>query len=149
MSLIDGETAPANVTAVVATTILSIDRHDCSALLEVPKINSMFLKMLCRRCRDAWAKIEDDAFDSTAWLGMSAKLKIQTETVLGTLTTQEEEIIRMRFGLGDGSEHTLEEVGRRFSIIRERIRQIEAKALCSLRHPSRNRELRAFLDHSR
>lgn len=93
--------------------------------------------------------IEDDACDSTAWLGMSAKLKIQTETVLGTLTSQEEEIIRMRFGLGDGSEHTLEEVGRRFSITRERIRQIEAKALCKLRHPSRSRELRAFLDHSR
>lgn len=93
--------------------------------------------------------IEDDAIDSTAWLGMGAKLKIKTETVLGTLTSQEEEIIRMRFGLGDGSEHTLEEVGRRFSITRERIRQIEAKALCKLRHPSRSRELRAFLDHSR
>ena len=93
--------------------------------------------------------IEDDAIDSTAWLGMGAKLKIKTETVLGTLTTQEEEIIRMRFGLGDGSEHTLEEVGRRFSITRERIRQIEAKALCKLRHPSRSRELRAFLDHPR
>ena len=93
--------------------------------------------------------IEDDAIDSTAWLGMGAKLKIKTETVLGTLTSQEEEIIRMRFGLGDGSEHTLEEVGRRFSITRERIRQIEAKALCKLRHPSRSRELRAFLDHPR
>ncbi len=57
MSLIDGETAPANVTAVVASTILIIDRHDFSALLEIPKINSMFLKMLCRRCRDAWAQI--------------------------------------------------------------------------------------------
>ena len=80
---------------------------------------------------------------------MSAKLKIQTATVLGPLTSQEEEIIRMRIGLGDGSEHTLEEVGRRFSITRERIRQIEAKALCKLRHPSRSRELRAFLDHPR
>jgi len=57
MALIVGETAPANVTAVVATTILIIDRYDFSALLDIPKINSMFLKMLCRRCRDAWAQI--------------------------------------------------------------------------------------------
>jgi CRP-like cAMP-binding protein len=57
MSLIDGETAPANVTAVVATTILFINRDDFSALLGNPKINSMFLKMLCKRCRDAWSQI--------------------------------------------------------------------------------------------
>ncbi len=54
----------------------------------------------------------------------------------------------MRFGIEDGSEHTLEEVGRKFSITRERIRQIEAKALCKLRHPSRSRRLRAFLENS-
>ena len=62
MSLIDGETAPANVTAVVATTILVLDRKDFSALLENPTINSMFLKMLCKRCRDAWAQISVLAF---------------------------------------------------------------------------------------
>ena len=91
--------------------------------------------------------IEDGGIDSAVWLGMSANLKDQTEAVLGTLTTQEEEIIRMRFGIGDGSEHTFEEVGRRFSITRERIRQIEAKAICKLRHPARSRKLRAFVEH--
>ena len=62
------------------------------------------------------------------------------------LTPREEAIIKMRFGVGDGSEHTLEEVGQTFAVTRERIRQIEAKALRKLRHPSRSRTLRAFLD---
>ena len=93
--------------------------------------------------------IEDEAVISPAQAGFNVNLKDQTEAVLETLTPQEKQIIRMRFGIEDGSEHTLEEVGRRFSITRERIRQIEAKALCKLRHPSRSRRLRAFLeDHS-
>ena len=62
------------------------------------------------------------------------------------LTPREEKIIKMRFGLEDGSEHTLEEVGQNFAVTRERIRQIEAKALRKLRHPSRSHRLRAFLD---
>ena len=66
--------------------------------------------------------------------------------VLKTLTPREEKIIKMRFGVGDGSEHTLEEVGQNFAVTRERIRQIEAKALRKLRHPSRSRKLRAFLE---
>jgi len=68
-----------------------------------------------------------------------------TEQVLNTLTPREERIIKMRFGLEDGTEHTLEEVGQNFGVTRERIRQIEAKALRKLRHPSRNRRLRAFV----
>ena len=90
--------------------------------------------------------IEDREVVSPAQAGINGNLKDQTAAVLETLTTQEEQIIRMRFGIEDGSEHTLEEVGRRFSITRERIRQIEAKALCKLRHPSRSRKLRAFLE---
>jgi RNA polymerase primary sigma factor len=90
--------------------------------------------------------IEDRDVVSPAQAGINGNLKDQTAAVLETLTTQEEQIIRMRFGIEDGSEHTLEEVGRRFSITRERIRQIEAKALCKLRHPSRSRKLRAFLE---
>ncbi|MCZ6485478.1 MAG: RNA polymerase sigma factor RpoD [Acidobacteria bacterium] len=90
--------------------------------------------------------IEDQAVISPAQAGFNINLKDQTEAVLETLTPQEKQIIRMRFGIEDGSEHTLEEVGRRFSITRERIRQIEAKALCKLRHPSRSRKLRAFLE---
>jgi len=69
-----------------------------------------------------------------------------TENVLNTLTPREERVIKMRFGLEDGTEHTLEEVGQNFAVTRERIRQIEAKALRKLRHPSRSRRLRAFLD---
>ncbi|MEE8348106.1 MAG: sigma-70 family RNA polymerase sigma factor [Acidobacteriota bacterium] len=90
--------------------------------------------------------IKDEGVDSPTWIGMGSNLADQTEAVLETLTSQEEEIIRMRFGIGNGSEHTLEEIGRRFSITRERIRQIESKALCKLRHPSRSRHLRSFLD---
>ena len=66
--------------------------------------------------------------------------------MLKTLTPREEKVIKMRFGVGDGSEHTLEEVGQNFAVTRERIRQIEAKALRKLRHPSRSRKLRAFLE---
>ncbi len=90
--------------------------------------------------------IEDRDVVSPAQAEINGNLKDQTAAVLETLTTQEEQIIRMRFGIEDGSEHTLEEVGRRFSITRERIRQIETKALCKLRHPSRSRKLRAFLE---
>jgi RNA polymerase primary sigma factor len=75
-----------------------------------------------------------------------ANLKEQTNKVLRTLTPREEQVLKMRFGVGDGSEHTLEEVGRSFNVTRERIRQIESKALRKLRHPSRSKKLRPFLD---
>ncbi len=79
---------------------------------------------------------------------INLNLREQTAEVLKTLSPREEKIIKMRFGLQDGSEHTLEEVGQHFAITRERIRQIEAKALRKLRHPSRSHRLRAFLDTS-
>ncbi|MGA8152100.1 MAG: RNA polymerase sigma factor RpoD [Terriglobales bacterium] len=91
--------------------------------------------------------IEDRAGVSPAEAVINVNLKERTEHVLRTLSPREEKIIRMRFGLEDGSEHTLEEVGRSFDVTRERIRQIEAKALRKLRHPSRSRELRVLLDH--
>ena len=75
-----------------------------------------------------------------------SNLKEQTSKVLRTLTPREEQVLKMRFGVGDGSEHTLEEVGRSFNVTRERIRQIESKALRKLRHPSRSKKLRPFLD---
>ena len=77
---------------------------------------------------------------------INLNLREQTAEVLKTLSPREEKIIKMRFGLMDGSEHTLEEVGQHFAVTRERIRQIEAKALRKLRHPSRSHRLRAFLD---
>ena len=90
--------------------------------------------------------IEDRQIVSPADAVINLNLREQTETVLQTLTPREERVIKMRFGVGDGSEHTLEEVGQSFAVTRERIRQIEAKALRKLRHPSRSRKLRAFLE---
>jgi len=79
---------------------------------------------------------------------INLNLREQTAEVLKTLSPREEKIVKMRFGLQDGSEHTMEEVGQHFAVTRERIRQIEAKALRKLRHPSRSHRLRAFLDTS-
>ena len=90
--------------------------------------------------------IEDRQEVSPAEAVINLNLKEQTESVLRTLTPREEKVIKMRFGVGDGSEHTLEEVGQNFAVTRERIRQIEAKALRKLRHPSRSRRLRAFME---
>jgi len=77
---------------------------------------------------------------------INLNLREQTAQVLKTLSPREEKIVKMRFGLEDGSEHTLEEVGQNFAVTRERIRQIEAKALRKLRHPSRSHRLRAFIE---
>jgi RNA polymerase primary sigma factor len=93
--------------------------------------------------------IEDRGVVSPAEAVINVNLKEQTAHVLRTLTPREEKVIKMRFGLEDGSEHTLEEVGQSFAVTRERIRQIEAKALRKLRHPSRSRKLRAFMDGAR
>ena len=90
--------------------------------------------------------IEDKAVVSPAEAVISLNLKEQTASMLKTLTPREERIIKMRFGLDGGNERTLEEVGQSFAVTRERIRQIEAKALRKLRHPSRSRKLKAFVD---
>ncbi|MGA2560557.1 MAG: RNA polymerase sigma factor RpoD [Terracidiphilus sp.] len=90
--------------------------------------------------------IEDRQAVSPSEAVISVNLKEYTSQVLRTLTPREERVIKMRFGLEDGSEHTLEEVGQSFQVTRERIRQIEAKALRKLRHPSRSRRLKAFVE---
>jgi RNA polymerase primary sigma factor len=88
--------------------------------------------------------LEDRAAISPAEAVINVDLKDQTANMLRTLTLREEKVIKMRFGLADGVEHTLEEVGQCFAVTRERIRQIEAKALRKLRHPSRSRKLKLF-----
>ena len=90
--------------------------------------------------------IEDQQQVSPADAVINLNLRAQTSQVLQSLSPREEKVIKMRFGLEDGNEHTLEEVGQRFAVTRERIRQIEAKALRKLRHPSRSRRLQAFVD---
>jgi RNA polymerase primary sigma factor len=91
--------------------------------------------------------IEDRAVISPAEAVINVDLKEHTANILRTLTPREEKVIKMRFGLEDGSEHTLEEVGQSFALTRERIRQIEARALRKLRHPSRCRQLKSFLEY--
>ncbi len=90
--------------------------------------------------------IEDKRLVSPANAVVNLSLQEQTRRVLSTLTPREEKVLRMRFGIGEKSDHTLEEVGQNFDVTRERIRQIEAKALRKLRHPSRSKRLRGFVD---
>jgi RNA polymerase primary sigma factor len=90
--------------------------------------------------------IEDRGVLSPIDAVLVSNLQEQTRRVLKSLTPREEQVLKMRFGVGDGSEHTLEEVGRSFNVTRERIRQIESKALRKLRHPSRAKKLKPFLE---
>ncbi len=91
--------------------------------------------------------IEDRRIVSPADAVISLNLAEQTRKVLATLTPREEKVLRLRFGIGEKADHTLEEVGRDFEVTRERIRQIEAKALRKLRHPSRSRKLKPFIEN--
>ncbi len=91
--------------------------------------------------------IEDKAMLSPSDAVTNVNLSEQTRKVLSTLTPREEKVLRMRFGIGEASDHTLEEVGQDFNVTRERIRQIEAKALRKLRHPSRSKKLKAFIEN--
>jgi RNA polymerase primary sigma factor len=91
--------------------------------------------------------IEDKSVTSPSEAVISMNLSEQTRKVLATLTPREEKVLRMRFGIGEKSDHTLEEVGQDFEVTRERIRQIEAKALRKLRHPSRSKQLKSFVEN--
>jgi RNA polymerase primary sigma factor len=90
--------------------------------------------------------IEDDKAESPVSAAAQEMLKEKIESVLETLTYREREIIKLRYGIGDGYTYTLEEVGKRFMVTRERVRQIEAKAVRKLQHPIRSRKLEGFLD---
>ncbi len=91
--------------------------------------------------------IEDKKFMLPSDAAVNLNLAEQTRKVLATLTPREEKVLRMRFGIGEKADHTLEEVGQDFAVTRERIRQIEAKALRKLRHPTRSRKLKSFIDY--
>jgi RNA polymerase primary sigma factor len=91
--------------------------------------------------------IEDKGAVQPIDAAIQSDLREATTRVLACVTPREERVLRMRFGIGMNKEHTLEEVGQQFSVTRERIRQIEAKALRKLKHPSRSRVLRSFLEH--
>jgi len=91
--------------------------------------------------------IEDKKFMLPSDAAVSLNLAEQTRKVLATLTPREEKVLRMRFGIGEKADHTLEEVGQDFAVTRERIRQIEAKALRKLRHPTRSKKLKSFIDY--
>ena len=91
--------------------------------------------------------IEDKNALSPQDSAIQENLREITTRVLASLTPREERVLRMRFGIGMNSDHTLEEVGQQFRVTRERIRQIEAKALRKLKHPSRSRKIRSFLEH--
>jgi len=90
--------------------------------------------------------IEDKKIASPREAAVNRNLKEQTKKILSTLTPREEKVLRMRFGIGEKADHTLEEVGQDFDVTRERIRQIEAKALRKLRHPSRSKRLKSFIE---
>ena len=90
--------------------------------------------------------IEDKTTLQPLDAAIHANLREACSSVLATLTPREERVLRMRFGIGMTSDHTLEEVGQQFAVTRERIRQIEAKALRKLKHPSRSKKLRTFLE---
>ena len=90
--------------------------------------------------------IPDEDASEPSEVASFSLLREQLEEVLGTLTEREQKVLRLRFGLDDGRARTLEEVGKEFNVTRERIRQIEAKALRKLRHPSRSRKLKDYLD---
>jgi len=90
--------------------------------------------------------IEDTSIDSPDVVAIEENLQGATDDILGSLTAREAKVLRMRFGIGMNTDHTLEEVGKQFDVTRERIRQIEAKALRKLRHPTRSSHLKGFLD---
>ncbi|QDU39957.1 RNA polymerase sigma factor SigA [Maioricimonas rarisocia] len=126
----------AGVTVEETRRVLKISRHPISLDRPVGESEDSFFGEF----------IEDDSTDSPVNSATSEMLKDKIDQVLKTLTYREREIIKLRYGLGDGYTYTLEEVGRIFKVTRERVRQIEAKAVRKLQHPVRSRQLKGFLD---
>jgi RNA polymerase primary sigma factor len=131
--------AAAETTIEEAKRVLKISRHPISLDRPVGESEDSYFGDF----------IEDDSIDSPVNAATNEMLKDKIEQVLKTLTYREREIIKLRYGLGDGYTYTLEEVGRIFKVTRERVRQIEAKAVRKLQHPVRSRQLEGFLDGSK
>ncbi len=131
------ETAKAaNITVEETRRVLKISRHPISLDRPVGESEDSYFGDF----------IEDDSVESPVAAATQEMLKDKIDLVLKTLTYREREIIKLRYGLGDGYTYTLEEVGRIFKVTRERVRQIEAKAVRKLQHPVRSRQLEGFLD---
>jgi RNA polymerase primary sigma factor len=128
----------ANITIEETRRVLKISRHPISLDRPVGESEDSYFGDF----------IEDDGAESPVSAATNEMLKDKIEQVLKTLTYREREIIKLRYGLGDGYTYTLEEVGRIFKVTRERVRQIEAKAVRKLQHPVRSRQLEGFLDGS-
>ncbi|HEX5273621.1 MAG TPA: sigma-70 family RNA polymerase sigma factor, partial [Gemmataceae bacterium] len=134
------ETAQAaNISVEETRRVLKISRHPISLDRPVGESEDSYFGDF----------IEDDGAESPVSAATQEMLKDKIEQVLKTLTYREREIIKLRYGLGDGYTYTLEEVGRIFKVTRERVRQIEAKAVRKLQHPVRSRQLEGFLDGKR
>ena len=128
----------AEVTIEEAKRVLNISRHPVSLDRPVGESEDSYFGDF----------VEDQSSDSPVSSATQEMLKDKIDSVLKTLTYREREIIKLRYGLGDGYTYTLEEVGRIFKVTRERVRQIEAKAVRKLQHPVRSRQLSGFLELS-
>ena len=126
----------ANYSVEETRRVLKISRHPISLDRPVGESEDSFFGEF----------IEDDTAESPVQAATQEMLKDKIDQVLKTLTYREREIIKLRYGLGDGYTYTLEEVGRIFKVTRERVRQIEAKAVRKLQHPVRSRQLEGFID---
>ncbi|MCK4602305.1 MAG: sigma-70 family RNA polymerase sigma factor, partial [Phycisphaerae bacterium] len=128
----------AGMSVVEARRVLKISRHPISLDRPVGESEDSYFGDF----------IEDETADNPIESAGTEMLKDRSEEVLKTLTYREREIIKLRYGIGDGYTYTLEEVGRIFKVTRERVRQVEAKAIRKLQHPVRARKLEGFLDNN-
>ena len=148
-----GDFAQIDLTAVIGgeevDTAANISYEECKRVLKISR-QPISLDRPVGESEDSYFGdfIEDNSVESPVNAATNEMLKDKIEGVLKTLTYREREIIKLRYGLGDGYTYTLEEVGRIFKVTRERVRQIEAKAVRKLQHPVRSRQLEGFLDGS-
>ena len=133
---------------IILTSLFSVVRFAFSRFADSFFYPYMHIISPGDRLSDTSLLIEDKSTLQPLDAAIQSNLRQACSSVLATLTPREERVLRMRFGIGMTSDHTLEEVGQQFAVTRERIRQIEAKALRKLKHPSRSKKLRTFLENN-